>query len=337
MRALTLCAFLVVAPLAAQAQAQAPAPAAASAKLPGVEPSGMQARVQPERVLLGEPFVYEVVLTHPADHRYELDVPPDLGDFELLSQERTPPESGKDPAVTVFRVRMSAFKLGMVTLPDLAFLVSTPEGPRRYVAPGRTLEVGSTLPEDAEAKGEDLRDIQPPTEVAVRSLTLVWAALGVIAAALLGYAAWRFFQKYRERRRAAVAPPLPLDVRTRRALDALKSENLPAQGRVKDFYFRLSEILRGYLGERYGFDALECTSSELMAQLRRLKAPGLPEDGLMRFISESDLVKYARAESSPDSCREALTFGYSLLDQTWPPPPPPEAAPVSHASGPRVP
>jgi hypothetical protein len=106
---------------------------------------------------------------------------------------------------------------------------------------------------------------------------------------------------------------------------------------VKDFYFRLSEILRGYLGERYGFDALECTSSELMAQLRRLKAPGLPEDGLMRFISESDLVKYARAESSPDSCREALTFGYSLLDQTWPPPPPPEAAPVSHASGPRVP
>jgi hypothetical protein len=334
MRCLTLCALLFVSPV--WAEAPAPAPAVASAKLPEVEPSGVQARVLPERVLVGEPFVYELVLTHPANHRYELDVPPDLGDFELLSQERMPPEAGKDPAVTLFRLRMSAFKLGMVTLPDLTFLVSTPEGPHRFVAPGRTLEVGSTLPEDAEAKGEDLRDIQPPTEVAIRSLTLVWAVLGGIAAALLAYGAWRLFQKYRERLRAVVAPPQPLDVRTRRALDALRSEDLPSQGRVKDFYFRLSEILRGYLGERYGFDALECTSSELMAQLRRLKAPGLPEDGLMRFVSESDLVKYARAESSPDSCREALSFGYSLLDQTWPPPPPPEAVPVSHASGPRV-
>ncbi len=103
---------------------------------------------------------------------------------------------------------------------------------------------------------------------------------------------------------------------------------------MKDFYFRLSEILRGYLGERYGFEALECTSSELMAKLRRMPTPGLPEDGLLRFVSESDLVKFARAESSPDSCRAALAFGYELLDKTWPPPPPPEAVPVSHASGP---
>ncbi|MET0400987.1 MAG: hypothetical protein ABW123_01235 [Cystobacter sp.] len=335
MRRLTLCALLLVLPVGARAQAPAPAPA--SAKLPEVKPSGVQTRVQPERVLLGEPFVYELVLTHPASHRYELDVPPDLGDFELLSQERTPPEGGKDPAVTLFRLRMSAFKLGTVTLPELTFLVSTPEGPQRFVAPGATVEVGSTLPEDAEAKGEDLHDIQPPTEVAIRSWTLVWAVLGTIAAALLAYGAWRLFQKYRVRRLAAVAPPLPLDVRTRRALDSLKSEDLPAKGQVKDFYFRLSEIVRGYLGERYGFDALECTSSELMARLRQLKEPRLPEDALMRFISQSDLEKYARAESSPDSCRDALTFGYSLLDQTWPPPPPPEAAPVSHGSGPRVP
>jgi len=335
MKGWVLCALLAVSPAWAQAPA-APAPAPASAKLPEAEPSGVQARVQPERVLVGEPFVYEMVLTHPARQRYEMELPPDLGDFELLSQERTPPEAGKDPAVTTFRLRMSAFKLGTVTLPEVPFAVTTPEGPQRYVAPGRTLEVGSTLPEDAQTKGEDLRDIQPPAEVAVRSLTLVWAALGVLAAALLAVVAWRYFQKYRARVRAAVAPPLPLDVRTRRALDSLKGEDLPAQGRVKDFYFRLSEILRGYLGERYGFDALECTSTELMARLRGLRALGLPEEGLMRFISESDMVKYARADSSADSCRDSLSFGYSLLDKTWPPPLPPEAVNVSHASGPRV-
>jgi hypothetical protein len=122
-------------------------------------------------------------------------------------------------------------------------------------------------------------------------------------------------------------------VRVRQSLDALKREDLPGRGLTKDFYFRLSEIVRGYLGERYGFEALECTSSELMTSLRRLPTPGLPEDALMRFVSESDMVKYARADSSPESCDQALAFGYDLLSKTYVPPAPstPDAA-----SGPRV-
>ncbi|HYO71739.1 MAG TPA: hypothetical protein VEU33_37245 [Archangium sp.] len=337
MRWLALCAFFLVSPALAQAPAPVPAAAQALAKLPAVEPQGFQARVQPEQVLLGEPFVYELVITHPATHQYELALPSDLGDFELLSEVRTPPQ-GTEPAVTTFHLKLSAFNLGMLTLPEVPFLVNTQEGPMRFVAPSRTLEVAGTLPQDAEAEGADLKDIQPPTEVAIRSLTLVWALLGLLAAIAVGLVAWRLFQKYRNRPLAEVKPLLPLDVRTRQALEGLKAENLPAQGRVKDFYFRLSEIIRGYLGERYGFDALECTSSELMVELRRKKPLKFPEDGLMRFVSESDLVKYARAESSPESCREALAFGYELLDKTWPPlvPPLPEAAPVSHASGPRV-
>jgi hypothetical protein len=334
MRWLALVALLLVSPAWAQAPA-APPPAAANAKLPEVEPSGFQGRVLPERVLLGEPFTYELVITHPSDQRYELDLPSDLGDFELLSQSREPPKGDMEPAVTVFRLKLSAFQLGMVTLPSVPFVVSTPEGPKRFVAPGQSLEVGSTLPPDAESKGADLRDIQPPTEVAIRSWMLLWGLAGLLAAAALAYGAWRLFEEYMSRRGAVVKLPAPLDVRTRRALDALKSEDLPSQGNVKDFYFRLSEIVRGYLGERYDFDALECTSSELMTKLRRMPTPGLPEDGLLRFVSESDMVKYARAESSPDSCREALAFGYELLDKTWPPPPPPEAVPVSHASGPQ--
>jgi hypothetical protein len=333
MRWLALVALLLVVPPAG-AQAPAPAPAPPSAQLPEAQPSGFQARVLPERVLLGEPFVYELVITHPANHRYELDLPPDLGDFELLSQAREPPKAGMNPAVTTFRLKLSAFNLGMMTLPAVPFIVSTEEGPQRFVAEPRTIEVGSTLPPDAESEGADLKDIQPPTEVAIRSWMLLWVLAGVLAAVALGFMAWRLFQKYRTRAREVVAPPAPLDVRIRKALDALKTEDLPTQGKVKDFYFRLSEIVRGYLGERYGFDALECTSSELVAKLRRMPTPGLPEDGLLRFVSESDLVKYARAESSPDSCRAALAFGYELLDKTWPPPPP-EAPPVPHASGPQ--
>ncbi|MFP2911309.1 BatD family protein [Pyxidicoccus sp. 3LFB2] len=296
-----------------------------------VQPQDVSVRVEPKQVRIGDPFVYEVVLTHPKDQRYELVLPKETGDFELLSQTRQR-QDGETSATTTFGVRMSAFALGTVQVPALTFDVATPDGPKKFSLPGREVDVSSTLPPDADGQGAELFDFKPPEEVPIRSWQLVLTVLGVLAAVLLAWAVWRWWKN--RPKHVVVAPPLPLDVRTRKALDALKAEDLPARGHVKDFYFRLSEIIRGYLGERYAFEALECTSSELMASLRRLPTPGLPEDALMRFVSESDMVKYARADASPESCRDALAFGYALIDKTYVPPPPPQA-PVN-AAAPRV-
>jgi hypothetical protein len=324
-RLLPLLSLLLLAPLASRAQpAGAPVHEAA-------QPLNVSVRVDPPQVRIGEPFTYEVVITHPKEHRYELALPKEAGDFELLDQTRNR-KDGADSAVTTFGVRMSGFALGKVEVPELKFDVATPDGPKQYTLEGREVEVAATLPPDAEGQGAELFDYQPPQEVPIRSWRLVLAVLGLLAAGLLGWALWRWWKN--RPKRVVVEPLLPLDVRTRKALDALKAEDLPARGLVKDFYFRLSEIVRGYLGERYGFEALECTSSELMAELRRMRAPGLPEDALMRFVSESDMVKYARAEASPEACRDALAFGYTLIEKTYVPPPPPQA-PVN-AAAPRV-
>nr|WP_246357815.1 hypothetical protein [Pyxidicoccus fallax] len=305
--------------------AQPPAPPAREV----VQPQNFSVRVDPPQVRIGDPFTYEVVITHPKDHRYELTLPTEGGDFELLDQTRQR-QDGTDAAITTFRVRMSAFALGKLQTPELDFDVATPDGPRSFSLQGRELEVTSTLPPDADGQGADLFDYQPPQEVPIRSWRLVLMVLGALAAVALAWALWRWWKK--RTKHVVAPPPLPLDVRTRKALDALKAEDLPAHGHVKDFYFRLSEIIRGYLGERYGFEALECTSSELMASLRRLSPPGLPEDALMRFVSESDMVKYARADASPENCRDALAFGYALIDKTYVPPPPPQAPANAAAS-----
>jgi len=301
-------------------------------------PLAFQAKATPDKVRLGEPFVYTVAITHPASQRYELAMPQDLGPFEVTEVQRHR-EDGKDGrATTTFELKMALFDLGSKTLPELPFEVVDEAKAGRFAVPGSPVEGVSSLPADADKEGADLYDIKPPLEVPVRSYRLLWALLIGLGVAALAYGAYRFWKRPRALV-VPVVPPQPLDVRTRAALDALRAEDLPSKGRARELHFRLSEIVRGYLGERYAFEALERTSPELLDSIRRLPTPGLPVDDLIAFVYASDLVKFAKSEATPDDCKRAMDFGYLLLDRTWPPPPPPAPAapPLPHAAGTLVP
>jgi hypothetical protein len=299
----------------------------------GGEPLGFESHVDPKQVQLGQPLVDELVITHRKEERYELKTPSDLGPFELLEQTRSRVD-GPDKATTTFRLKMSLFELGKKNVPDLTFDVFDENGSHTFVAHGPEVEAVSSLPANAEEKGEDLNDIKPNVDVPTRSYRLLWSVLIALAVAGLVYAGFRWWNRPRPVAAPPPKPREPLHVRTIAALDQLRKEDLPGQGRIKEHYFRLSEILRGYLGERYGFDAMECTSSELFESLRTLHTPGLPTERLRAFSDEADLVKFAKAEVGRDACKGALEFGYQLVSLTMPQPPLPPLP--SHASGPRA-
>lgn len=288
------------------------------------EPIAVADDVQPKTVKLGEKFVRTIIVTHPKDERYELKVPSDLGAFELLDQGRNR-QDGPDKTTTEFRLTLSAFELGKLKLPAFTFDVTGPKGTSVWSSGQSDIEVVSSLPPDADKSGANLYDIRPPEEVAVPSYALLWAALAAIAVAVLAFLLFRWL-KNRPAREVPAGPPLPLDVRTKNALAELRSENLPARGLTKDFYFRLSEILRGYVGQRFGVEALECTSSELLVALKSVPTPGLPNDEFATFLEHSDLVKFAKAPATAEDCDQALAFGYLLVDRTTLPPAPPDAA-----------
>lgn len=308
----------------------------AAPPLPGppdtVEPLSASLTATPEKVKLGEPFTYKVVLTHKPDQRYELTRTSDLGDFELITQTRHRDDHA-GTSTTTFELKMALFALGSHPLPDLTFEVTDGAGTHRYVTHGGSVEGISTLPPEAAKQGAGLEDIKPNEVVPIASYRLLWGLLGLIALGAFAYAGYRMYRRLRAR--ALIPPPIPprpLHERTLSALDALKSESLPAQGRAREFYFRLSEILRGYLGERFRFEALECTSSELLVRVRHLPSPNFPVGDFSTFVHDSDLVKFAKSEPTPETCATALDFAYRLVHQTHPP-----AVIPANALGPDVP
>jgi hypothetical protein len=292
-------------------------PSLAWSSEPPLPPLGVNTRAVPDKVKLGEPFTLEVVITHTREQRYDLRPLADDSAFDISETQRSRVD-GTDSATTTFTLHVSGFELGKKKTPQLGFEVSTPETVGAFSTPGVEVEIVGSLPADAEKSGAGLYDIHPPVDVAVRTWRVLYA-LGALAA--IGLLAWGLRRYLKRERPAFVAParPLePLEVRTRKALDRLREDDLPGKGRVRDFYFRLSEIVRAYLGERYGFDALESTTPELIESLRRLHTPGLQMSELQTFANESDFVRYAKFTVGPDTCKSAIELAYSIVQQTTP-------------------
>jgi hypothetical protein len=332
-RVLTL-ALLLLAPARVFAQAAvgpaSPPPAADAGIERAVEPLSVDRQVIPEAVRLGDPFVYRITLHHPRGQRWELRTPRDLGGYELLEQSRTRSD-GKTESTTTYLLKMALFELGAHVLPTLTFDVLDASGAGVARLDGPDIEGKSSLPKDADQLGAKLQDIKPNEDVPVRSWRLLWLLAGALAAAALAWLAIRAWRN-RPRRPALGAPPLPLEVRTLQALSALEAEGLPERGLQREFHFRLNGLVRAYLGERFGFDALECTSGELLREVERRALPGVEPDPLRAFVDQCDVARYARGEVPVPACAGALAFARSLVETTRPKPPPP----APPAQGPEV-
>lgn len=293
----------------------------------GPVPPRISPSVSAEKVRLGEPFTYTVTVVHSPDERWELRPAVDLGAFGLRSSARQRTDRAGQ-STTTFRLEMALFELGEHTLPSLVFDVVGGGTARTASVSGAMVEGLSSLPPDAAAKGASLMDIKPNADVPVRSYRLLWFVLGLLL--VTAFVVW--LRRYLSRRRALLPPPppRPLRERTREALEALRAEGLLAKGLVREYHFRLSEIVRGYLGERFGFEALECTSGELLAQVERLDPAGVEAPALQRFVDQCDVAKFARADIPLAACDWALGYAFALVDATPPvtalPPPSPVSA-----------
>ncbi|MCG6878354.1 MAG: hypothetical protein LJE96_04295 [Deltaproteobacteria bacterium] len=111
--------------------------------------------------------------------------------------------------------------------------------------------------------------------------------LGGIAVLLLGAAIEWWFRNRRQKDSSALerTPPDKLAMRGLKALDA---QRLFEEGRIKDFYFEFSEILRRYLEAIRGFPAAEYTLEEIARAARKKE-----DQPLLSLLRRTDMVKFA--------------------------------------------
>lgn len=146
-----------------------------------------------------------------------------------------------------------------------------------------------------------------------------------IAVALLGGAAFFMFRK----RRLAQMPTLSAEEIATQELDHLESLELLSQKRVKEFYYRLTAIVRRYIELRFGIMASEQTTEEFLATMKtdnRLTAD--EKEILQGFLSTADLVRYALHQPPVAEVQSSMVMARGFVDRA---PVVAEKEEVSHA------
>ena len=99
------------------------------------------------------------------------------------------------------------------------------------------------------------------------------------------------------------------------ALDSLLAENLPARGLIKEFYLRLTGIVRQYVEDTTGIRAPEQTTEEFLRDMRSRQAfPPERSVRLAEFLEAADLIKYAGQQPQEGQIEEAISRAQSSWD-----------------------
>ena len=106
----------------------------------------------------------------------------------------------------------------------------------------------------------------------------------------------------------------------REKLNAIVTDDLLRRGHFYEYFVRISEVVREYLGNRYQFYAMDLTTRELLMELRDRPTPGLENAQLRLLLEDADLVKFARLHPSDDQCAQAINTAFRLIETTRLPP-----------------
>lgn len=116
--------------------------------------------------------------------------------------------------------------------------------------------------------------------------------------------------------RIRIVKRVPAHEKALREINDIKHHHTSAsQETQKEYYTQLTNTLRAYIVSRFGFNAMEMTSGEI---IERLRASGDQKmiDELRMLFSTADLVKFAKYEIPMNENDANLVNAINFIDQT---------------------
>jgi len=108
----------------------------------------------------------------------------------------------------------------------------------------------------------------------------------------------------------------PPHITALREIEKIRNEKL-WQKNQKEYYTRLTDVLREYIEKRFSIQALEQTSNEILNDLSKEKIEPKIFGELTELLTLSDLVKFAKYSATEQECEASIPASVRFVNSTF--------------------
>ena len=274
-------------------------------------------KIDSAAILIGEQTVLHLTVTADKDKEIQLLIPRDtlMTGVEVLEVPKADSSFIDNNRLLIKQdLLVTSFDSSLYLLPPFKVVDGTDTIFSNQVA----LKV-STIPVNVDKPEEfyDIKDVWKPPFVLADYYPWIFGMLLVLF--LICVAAYVI---KRMRNRQSIIPfkkpepKLPPYEQAIKELDDIKQQKLWQQGLNKEYYTLITDTLRRYIVERFGLNAMEMTSGEILDLIRKHTDAVSVYDNLKQIMELADFVKFAKWTPLPDENDLSMMNAYLFVNQT---------------------
>lgn len=169
------------------------------------------------------------------------------------------------------------------------------------------------------SENDKLKDMKPQVKVSEGGPLWPWIVLILIAIVLVALIYYLKKKKKEQPEAEELVPDVPPHLEALKALERIEGMNLIRDGKIKELYDCVSDVIRNFYGRINGVEAMEMTTGELINALKQKKGQGVA--ALEEFLKRCDRVKFAKftpsqmdIEGLTERAKEMITKGAAAED-----------------------
>lgn len=276
----------------------------------------LQTYLDSTRIEIGTPFTLKVKMSFDPSISPPL---PDLRplevnekDLEILGVRSWDTLVADHATYISTEVQMAVYDTGTVMIPRLELIYK--DGTQSDTVNSENLFIRILPPAQM---AEDILPIKDLERIPESKMKYVYMALAIIALLVL---AWLTRKAYKRKKAEESPPEAPVIILTpsQRALQAIQSLHEPEAGdqvAVKLFYSSITQILKTFIQEEHGFQALDQTSEAFLNWLNNKFGQAIFQT-MKYFFEAADLIKFAKADAESEMIRQAKGIATDFIHQT---------------------
>lgn len=279
----------------------------------------VQSKVDTSIITIGDRINYSITI----DRDKDLDIKKpgeglNLGMFEIKDYEFHDPVEKDGRLIEKYEFNISVYDTGKFTIPPfpIAYFPNDTSNQFKIIeASAIDIYVKSVISGD---DAKELKDIKFPIWIPFNYSFWISVAVIIILVVVIGYLGYLLWKRRKEKGYLFSPPPPPRPAHeiALEALEELYQSDLLEEKQYKEFFSRLSDIIRMYLEGRYFFSALEETTPEIMRDaIINVEQKELLDD-LKNILELSDLIKFAKYIPEKKKIDEAKVQSLHFVNTT---------------------